>query len=244
MPLKKVTVTGADDSVRPAALLEIANRFPFVEFGILVGQDHFGSPRFPSAPWIAEFVEAFHGRPGQVSMHLCGEWVRDFYMGRPLAVGQFPAALLHAAGRVQLNTHGVLHEYELSGMMTLIGQLNQVGIEVIFQYDEINVIPLETAAHGGLKVSALVDGSHGAGILPAAWPAPEDTEGDNLEIPIGYAGGLTPENVADQIYLMPQDPPGAPTWVDAETHLRASEGMLFDLTKVERFLAAAMPWVE
>ena len=33
--LKMVTVTGADDSVKPSDLAEIAAEYPFVEFGLL-----------------------------------------------------------------------------------------------------------------------------------------------------------------------------------------------------------------
>ena len=54
MNLTKVTITGADDSVRVEDLLEINERFPFVEFGILVSKRTGGQavPRFPSAEWM------------------------------------------------------------------------------------------------------------------------------------------------------------------------------------------------
>jgi hypothetical protein len=38
MRLKTVTITGADDAVDPEELLQIQQRYPFVEWGILLSR--------------------------------------------------------------------------------------------------------------------------------------------------------------------------------------------------------------
>ena len=75
----------------------------------------------------------------------------------------------------------------------------------------------------------LHDLSHGAGVLPEKWPA-------QLFLGTGCAGGLSPENAAEQVKRMPS----STTWVDAETHLRTDNWL--DLDKVEAFLKALGPW--
>ena len=46
MKLQYVTMTGADESVDPKALIELSKEFPFVEWGILIGSQ--SGMRFPS----------------------------------------------------------------------------------------------------------------------------------------------------------------------------------------------------
>lgn len=52
--LRRVTLTGADDTVSPHELAALSARYPFVEWGILVSRcppEH-GRHRFPSLPWL------------------------------------------------------------------------------------------------------------------------------------------------------------------------------------------------
>lgn len=85
------------------------------------------------------------------------------------------------------------------------------------------------------NVAALFDLSHGAGLLPAEWPS--GFPGRYC----GYAGGLSPVNVAAQLDRV-AEVAGGPFWVDAETHLRSGDDQVFDLARVESFLAAASEW--
>ena len=79
--LDVVTVTGADDNTRPEELASLAQKFPFVEFGILVG-NHPGTPRYPSATWRDDLSDvAVRNRSLHLSAHLCGRWVESFLTG-------------------------------------------------------------------------------------------------------------------------------------------------------------------
>jgi len=234
--LKTVTVTGADDSVDPMDLVSIADEYPFVEFGILLSRNAMGGVRFPSAKWLNEASSLLFGSV-RCSGHLCDEWVRE------TLCGNFPTKELSAINpllpnvftRWQINTHGLPHEwlprelyYGLYGL-----KLKQ---EVIFQYDEVNTPILEWAIEEKQHVSALFDLSHGAGILPDQWEKPD------LSCTFGFAGGLSPENLAVNLPLI-ADVSGKGTWIDAETHLRSDNDKVFDLGKVCRFLEIAQPYV-
>lgn len=243
--ITKVTVTGADDSVNPANLMQIAKEFPFVEFGLLLSRNSAGTPRFPSTDWLKRLVGVFSQRPLDmninVSGHICGPWVKEIFLGA--WPEDLPGTVQFLVDRWQLNTHGIPHECDIEAMMQVILRRNQrYNQEIIFQYDKANPAPLKAALESGLNVSALYDLSHGAGILPQQWERPESEGGKLL---CGYAGGLSPENVAQQIDKIAQVAGDDLVWIDAETHLRSlQDGRdVFDLEKVRRFLQAVQPWV-
>ena len=52
MILDRVTITGADDSIKATDLIPLSKRFPFVEWGILLSKNNEGSFRFPTRDWI------------------------------------------------------------------------------------------------------------------------------------------------------------------------------------------------
>ena len=81
MIIKQVTVTGADESVTPQAMLEIQQRHPFVEWGILLSKSAEGRSRFPSLDWLNGLVEGHDVSKFNLSGHLCGRWVRDICKG-------------------------------------------------------------------------------------------------------------------------------------------------------------------
>ncbi len=235
--IKRVTVTGADDTSSFEDLRALHDEFPFVEFGILLSRRQMGAPRFPSAAWLREAVDGLGYRGMQVSGHICGSWVNEILMGK--WPGEELAAI-HSLlfepsmfARFQLNTHAEPHEYDAEKLQAIVDARAANHQSIIIQNDGVN--------HGLLKlrgVQALFDLSHGAGILPDMWP----TVLDGVEC--GYAGGLSPENVAHQISGI-EATIGSDhrIWIDAETRLRTfGERDIFDIEKVRRFLQAAEPF--
>ena len=63
---------------------------------------------------------------------------------------------------------------------------------------------------------------------PKEWPAA-------LSVQSGYAGGLGPQNISDQLKLMASPSQGKAVWVDMESSLRSTveEKDIFDLGKVQ-----------
>lgn len=242
--LRTVTVTGADDSVKPSDLVAIAREFPFVEFGILHG-DHRGKPRFPTSTWSRHLIEEADDKGGRmfISNHLCGARVVAFLFGDHTFDFEFFEGLCVA--RYQINTHAQPHALDVGRVRRNVWIANLRGKQVIFQYDGVNTNALLACLgrhpidlFDNLNVAALYDLSHGAGRLPASWRKPLPG------VYTGYAGGLSPSNVHIELDKISELAGDTPFWIDAETHLRSDDDRQFDLTKVVRFLETARPYVE
>ena len=74
----------------------------------------------------------------------------------------------------------------------------------------------------GAKCSLLFDASGGRGVAPKSWQKPiYETH------PMGYSGGLSPDNVVHNLRQINQlVPTDTPIWIDAEGRLKSND--LFD----------------
>jgi hypothetical protein len=236
--LKTVTVTGADDSVHPAQLVQLAEEYSFVEFGILLSKHSMGLRRFPSAEWLKILVRIARRLEIHLAAHFCGEWVRDILGGDwpRLEIEQIHPKFMNVFSRVQLNTHGVWHPFDGYRLAFILRELTARNKEVIFQNDTKNNHLIMWAIGQDFKISALFDCSHGGGILPESWPTQLDY------IRCGYAGALGPDNLPEQLEKI-EKVIVSPIWVDSETKLRSNNDRQFDLEKVRAFLELAKPWV-
>jgi hypothetical protein len=231
--LSCVTVTGADDSVSIQDLQNIQARYPFVEFGILFSKSRCDTPRYPSCNWLKTLAQ--HGGNLHLAGHLCGQHVTDFLYGDLRFSREFGRNLWLKFGRWQINTHGELHDYDPYRLLDAIDSLADKKQSVIFQYDGVNTSMIkDIIGYDPENVQVLFDLSHGSGTLPKVWAALD------LGVPVGFAGGLSPDNLASQIEKIKST---NSTWIDAETRLRSQNDALFDLEKVARFLDVAQPFV-
>lgn len=239
--LSRITLCGADDSVEPQALLELAERYPQAEFALLLGQAP-GAGGATSA-WLEQVAAVFAGRPEQVALHLCGPMAAEAFAGA--WPQQIPAALAALARRWQLNTAGVATAYLPGRLLLALAERTAAGQQVIFQYDLANTAALLKAARAGMNVAALFDLSRGADRAPAAWQRPcHPGSGAPLPVPCGYAGGLSEKNLAEQIPRIAAVA-GQDFWISATGSLRR-QGR-FCLQRAEALLKAAeaaggRPW--
>lgn len=282
--IERVTVTGADDSVTYEDLEQISQEFPFVEFGILVSLDNFGTCRFPSLEWLQsipskmareERANARNTAPVKLSGHICGQMVRDILQGK---VSQYfthknfmterESTILkigNSCNRFQLNTHAQFHEFHALWILEFLKGLYSSGVNIIFQYDGANNGAIQHIIDNCAMVSTpklvgqpkrvgnidvLFDVSHGAGILPSSWPNPYMWI--DKEVNVGFAGGLSPDNVEENLFKIQEQFPGLrpdsgsfpmEVWIDAETHLRSGHDSKFDLEKVRAFLKASEKFI-
>jgi phosphoribosylanthranilate isomerase len=227
--LAGVTITGADDSTSIPRLVELSQEFPFVEWGILVSQRSEGTPRFPSRDWIDELMAVSHGL--KLSMHVCGAWVRQMFVGQ-LRWQDLPSCF-SVVDRIQINTHAQQHTSTSAFIDKLAERKN---VQFIFQWDGVNDHLIYAAKACGLNVAALFDTSGGAGILPEKWVAP--AEG----FPCGYAGGLGPDNVEQQIQKI-EAVCNKPFWIDMERRVRSADDSRLDMDAVRNVLERSQKFV-
>lgn len=235
MLFNRVTITGADDAVDIGDLVELTNRYPFVEWGILLHETKQGQPRYPLTDWLTAVCKS----KLPLSGHLCGRWARRTCKNEWL----FQEAYSHLAdkfSRWQLNIspyyQTIKDEYAFIDHMPF-----NSDVQVIFQFycDPVKwVFPtvIGRAWAAGKNVAMLWDGSGGKGILPNAYPH------FGIQPPTGIAGGLTPDNLETQIVSMSlavrdKDP----IWIDVESGVRTNN--MFDLDKVGAFLQTSSKWV-
>lgn len=244
MILTGVTLTGADDSVEPERLLELSERFPFVEWGILIGSQDAHS-RFPSFRWLARLRDAITENDATVklSLHICGNPLRAMLSNGEWAA---PHSVLDELiwGRSQLNFHGVAIDLRQAHNCASAMLHDWIAEEIIVQLDGENDWFVDALkAEGFPRVSGLYDRSHGGGVVPSRWPAP------NVHWEVGYAGGLGPENVGRELQRIADAAGGHRFWIDMETKLfnKDMRGTYFDpwlcrcvLEQCERHFPAAV----
>ena len=241
MNLDRVTITGADESIAPKWLINTSLRWPFVEWGILVGRSRQGTTRYPSADWIHRLKVLCGGLPINLSLHVCGHWVRELLLGR----NELPVDLIDGFRRVQLNFHAEKTACDAEAMHRALAVLGER--QFIFQIDGVNgnkhlesLYEANLVAPQGIDAVPLFDLSGGAGILPEKWPRPMHY---GVRPVFGYAGGLGPENLAEQLPLIAEAAGTTRFWIDMETKVRSHDDELFDLSKVTDCLKIAAPHV-
>lgn len=248
MRLDRVTITGADDSIgHPENLLALTEQFPFVEWGILVSSSQQGNNRFPSVDWITKLKRVAESSPLPLSLHVCGHWVREMLKGN---LHVLPPMLVDGPEfqRVQLNFHA---DRTICDSRKCFNALLSLGKrQFIFQIDgahgnrHLEAIYAENDSAGVVDAAPLFDISGGAGVLPLEWPKPQYMETDVDYAYHGYAGGLGPENLEQQLPLIAAAAGNARIWIDMETRVRSPNDRLFDLEKVRGCLEICAPLIQ
>lgn len=232
--LHTVTITGADSGTDIGELVSMSREFPFVEWAILVSRNNFDTPRWPSRDWIREFSAVAAHERMKVAMHLCGGWVRELLTG-DLDFGEVPLGLFRVCQRIQINTHAQKH-LAIYDFFLQLGDM-PVNKQFIFQIDGVNDHLAYAAKHLGLNAVGLFDTSHGAGVLPDAWPFMTD------RLDCGFAGGLGPENVVAEFERIVVAAGDRPFWIDMERRVRSEDDSVLDMAKVRTVLELMAPHV-
>lgn len=237
MRIKYVTMTGADDHTSLEKLADLSERYPFAEWGILFSQAKAGVPRYPSFDWVLDLcVTAAMHRNMCLSAHLCGKWVQDAINGEITLLKDWE--LSDAFSRVQLNCYKDRLRKAISSE-PLWQAMGKVPQQVILGGDHTN-IELDPERCWQHHVCPLFDASGGHGRLPKSWPKPLHYR-ENFYVLSGYAGGLGPHNIIEEIEKIEEIAGEADIWVDMETQLRDGKDE-FSLEKCEEVLRLVEEW--
>jgi len=256
MRIKYVTLTGADNDTDIDQMMRLSQDFPFVEWGVLFSQSKSGVSRYPDDEWVFNLFDKIDFTVN-LSAHLCGQWVSDAFRNGSIAFlrrEEFDENF----GRVQLNCYKakLKEAYECERLWDAMSMVDQdVILGGNYTSDIRAIVDGTFLLHRG--IFPLFDASGGHGKLTKNWPSPFQAESQEYGKPgadifCGYAGGLGPENVVEEIQKIEQvvgsegiSPRGmtdeSTIWIDMESKLRTDDK--FDLEKCEQVLKAVEPWV-
>ena len=110
--------------------------------------------------------------------------------------------------------------------------------EFIIQYKPTTVAAVDALHKSGAKFSLLFDESGGTGRDAGAWRAPVYPYAH----PMGYSGGMSPENVADNLTKISQVAGAHDIWIDAEGKLKRDDK--FDVARAKQYIQNALTWDE
>lgn len=248
MKLRCVGFCGADDSVEPELLAAISAKHDWVEWGVLFRHDKEGEPRYASSAWLKRLAAVNSSRSMQLAGHLCSQRVDELLRGDASFVRYLHAELGFA--RVQINATAanncnVAAFGSDAGAAKCVAALREAfaavpEVEFIMQRNrETKALWERLLEEPPSNMSMLFDDSMGLGVAATSWPPPPTLEA----LKFGYAGGLSPANLVQQLDSMESVAAGRTLWVDMETSLRTKlkdDSDIFDANKVMRCVTAVI----
>jgi len=95
----------------------------------------------------------------------------------------------------------------------------------------------------GIKAFGFFDPSGGTGCKPQSWPKPPVVANDDHQLIVGYAGGLGPHNLNENLLNISHIVSESKTrfFIDMETNVRTNN--IFDFNKVTQCLNIAKPFL-
>lgn len=239
MFLKTIVCSGINENNDINQAILFLKKYPNVEFGVQCSPKKaaYNTPRFE---WLQELTSKLNEQQieGRIALHLNEGFVVSFCEGKlPDEISD----LLHtgnAVSRLQLNFKiGREHfgDQSVPNIETLEKTANEVlGHPIILSASQPNLPFIRQAYHRQMKFDVLFDDSFGEGILPETRKAPlfED-------VFQGYAGGLSPENVAGELVKINKVAKTS-IFIDAEGKLK--EDGLFSFNRAQAFVQNAMNW--
>lgn len=232
MRIKGVTFTGAD-TVDELILADISMQYPFVEWGILLSPERYGTEKYPKLEWIQKLNrykepnsasnETF--KHVKVAAHLCGAYARQI-----ISAEGIPDEIFYSIDnfeRWQINANFTKNPPSPS-------YLWMDNSKYILQYNKNNSQWIEDALrleHPKFRpANLLYDSSGGRGIAPKEWLPPIPT------VNMGYSGGINPGNIRDVCMALTMMRSDAEVWLDMEAGIRDRYGR-FDFSKIGYVIA-------
>ena len=243
--LRYVTITGADDNTEIMDLLDLSSRYPFVEWGILFSQSKAGVARYPSLDWVNELKElhshfAAKNNPPNFSSHLCGKWVSDLIDQGEVTFFKNNQELFPLFGRVQINCYREKLK-EAVNSPNFWKAVLRLDKPIILGGNYAN-IELDVRKCSQYSIYPLFDSSGGNGKSCTSYHEPFTFVKVDLEkrthiqnsMFCGYAGGLGPDNISEELDKILDATGTNQFWIDMESRIRTDDHL--DLNKVEKVL--------
>lgn len=243
MQLRYITCSDPREDTPVEEILRLSQIAPNVEIAV---QAHPSKMSFdmPRRKWFESLLKESLTMPTapNIAVHLNLDWCDKFCQGvlDPNLLDLFflfRADGMPAIRRWQINIHGSKTKlFKRDNIAKLL--LNSHNREFIFQYGANEYHRMQRLDKTIANFSVLYDTSGGTGKLTKNWRAPLfETH------PQGYAGGLSPENVyenLDKIAKVAGD--RTDIWIDAEGKLKTPGTKTFDINRAKQYINTAIGW--
>ena len=243
MILEKITCSDMREYNEIDDIIDLGKKYPMAEFAIQAHPSKF-SAHMPRYVWFDTLAHASRVNDINLAMHVNAEWRTEICHGNiPYEIKRMWDLKRDNGksiiGRVQVNINGGKDSFRFYANKVADIIRAYPDIEFIFQYTTRQRNRLKRLDKMNVPFSMLFDASGGRGISPDTWRAPVMSNHK-----MGYSGGLSPENVADNLnkinMVLPLD---YKTWIDAEGKLKDAETKQFDTVRAEQYIQNAIRWM-
>ena len=204
-----VTVTGVD------SMTNLAKLPTGPEYAVLYSETSDNKKRYPSRSEVVYLLRDLKELGHKCAVHVCGGAAK-----KSLIRGAIPDVVENVS-RIQVN--GLVEFRTLSELASVYRQHR-----IIVQMFEGNLPLLGITSR---NVEFLADQSGGRGFLPNRWVRP------STAARCGFAGGLRPSNVRDELKAIQRAAGGNDFWIDVESGVRDDDDWM-DVGLVAKFVAA------
>lgn len=243
MNLRYITCSDPREDLQIADVISFLKISPMIEIGVQAAPGTMGWLR-PRNVWfdVLMYYVKTNKNPLNVAVHVNYQWCDD------MCSGKIPGEIAHwmrlrnksdnkpSIRRWQLNIGDRTEKFDANAVAKLIREHPEN--EFIFPYNECVKNKIDALHKTGAKFLLLYDSSYGYGICPEKWNGPVYED-----VPMGYAGGLSPENVVDNLNKISKVvPKNYTTWIDAEGRLMKPGTREFDLGRARAYVQKALAW--
>lgn len=224
-------------------IIALGTKYTMAEFAIQAHPSKF-SPSMPRYVWFETLMDAARKNNVNLAMHVNSEWRTEICRGKiPYEIRRMWDMQRDNGkpiiGRVQVNINGGNNTFRFYANKVADIIRAYPDIKFIFQYTPKQKRRLNKLDNTDVPFSMLFDASGGCGKLPDYWRAPI-----NPKHKMGYSGGLSPENVAENLNKINAVlPPEYMTWIDAEGKLKNPDTKQFDIARAEKYIQNALQFI-
>lgn len=243
MKLRYITCSDPRENVPVEALLRLSQHASVVEIAVQAHPSKM-SIGMPRNQWFNRLLKETLCMPKapNLAVHVNMEWCDNFCKGVIVPEIKDWLFLTRTNGtpvirRWQINIYGSkTKNFYAEEIAKLLNEFPDN--EFIFQYGNSEYHRMKNLDKTGAKFSILYDTSGGKGELAKTWSSPLFE--NHFQ---GYAGGLSPENVTENLGKIARAA-GTRTdiWIDAEGKLKNPETKIFDINRAKQYINAALKW--
>ena len=226
MFLKTIVCSGINEKNDINDATEFLKDHKNTEFGVQCSPKTMGY-QTAGFEWLKEFLHKLNKEKieNRIALHLNGEFVTSFCDGKvPDEISDL-LSVDNTVGRLQLNFkigRETFASRSIPDIKTLQKAMKTVAPHpIILSASQPNLSFIHKAHHQGMKFDVLFDDSFGEGLLPDMRKPPLFND-----VFQGYAGGLSPENVAEELRKIGEVAQGN-IFIDAEGKLKQDGSFSF-----------------